>query len=499
MLQQKIKELITTINEFRFNESLVLLFIWDRGVTLPLKGQTYRQKMYGYFMGKIAQMVRMPNVTKLASYFSDVDLADVKNHIHRGLIRYFLYMYDRFTRVPIEKQMQLAELTEKGQNVWEQAYHEDNFDLFEPVLQQIIDLSVENSTISGSSIHPLETMMNEWDEQIKIDDVTKLFSELKSEIKTLLDKIKNTKLDFDDSFLKKDFDKSSLYELVVEMTHRIGYNKDSSVYGEALHPFTASVGPHDSRITVNYRSYEDAIFAGIHEAGHAMYNLGSNDEVIEHGLFGGLMGFVHEGQARFFENIIGRSKAFWDCFYSDAQSRFKHFEGVDLSTYLKAINKVQPSLIRMRADELTYSLHPIIRFEIEKELFEGNIKAADLPRVWSEKYYEYFGITPNGDREGVLQDVHWSCGQFGYFQSYTLGNILSGQMQAKMLTDLPDLFKSVADGDFKPLNKWVYNKVYQYGRAYSPEELVVKATGEKLNTKYFVEYLNNKYSHIYQL
>lgn len=499
MLQQKIKELIAHINEHRYQESMMLLMFWDRAVTLPPKGQAYRQKMFGYFMGKAAELMRMPSTTKLAAYFSDVDLDNVEDDIHRGLIRYFLYMYDRFTKVPAENQIRLAELTEKGLNVWEQAHHDNDFDSFEPVLQQIIDLTVENASAVCNKTHPLETMMNQWDEQIKLEHVTKMFDELKLEIRTLLAKVNTSNINVADDFLRKDFDKEPLHQFVVELTQSIGYDKDCSVYGEALHPFTASVGPHDSRITVNYKNYEAAVFAGIHEAGHAMYGLGSNDEVIKHGLFGGVSGSIHEGQARFFENVIGRGKAFWEHFYSNAQTRFSQFEGVDLEAYYKAINKVQPSLIRIHADELTYSLHPVIRFEIEKEMFEGNIKAKDLPKVWSEKYNEYLGITPSNNREGVLQDIHWSNGQFGYFQSYTLGNIYSGQLRAKLLADIPDLFNSIAAGDFAPLNKWIRDKVYQYGRIYKPSDLIKKAFGEELNIKYFVEYLNSKYSDMYEL
>lgn len=499
MLQQKIKELIATINEFKYQESMMSLLFWDRAVTLPPKGQAYRQKLFGNFMGKAVEVMRLPSTTKLAAYFSDVDLDAVEDYNDRGLIRYFLYMYNQFTKVPIENQIRLAELTEKGQNVWEQAHRENDFDAFEPVLQQIIDLSMENASAVCNKTHPLETMMNECDEQIKLDDVTKMFDELKIEIKTLLGKIMTSKVNVDNSFLKQDFDKGALHQFVVELTQSIGYNKDCSVYGEALHPFTALVGPHDARITVNYSDYEAAVFAAIHEAGHAMYGLGANDTVIEYGLFGGVSGSTHEGQALFFENIIGRGKAFWEHFYSNAQTRFSQFESIDLETYYKAINKVQPSLIRIHADELTYGLHPIIRFEIEKELFDGNIKAKDLPRVWSEKYNEYLGITPGNNREGVLQDVHWSSGQFGYFQSYTLGNIYAGQLRAKLLEDIPNLFDSIAVGDFAPLNKWITDKIYQYGKVYTPRELVRKAFGEELNIKYFVDYLDSKYSDIYEV
>jgi carboxypeptidase Taq len=271
------------------------------------------------------------------------------------------------------------------------------------------------------------------------------------------------------------------------------FDKNKATYSEVIHPECIGVGPEDIRITTYFNDLIPSIFSMLHECGHGVYSYSSNEKVVDYGIWGGIHGAMHESQSRFYENLIGKSKEFWQYFYPLLQDEIKEFQNIDLDTFYNGINKVNISAKRLEADELTYSLHPIIRFEIEKEYFEGKLKTDDFYEAWNAKYKEYLGIEPQNDREGILQDIHWAAGLIGYFQSYTLGNIYGGQLRNKMLQDIPDLYQQIANGNFVALNKWNYEKIHQYGKLYSPNELIMKVTGEEIQSKYFVEYLNKKF------
>ena len=231
----------------------------------------------------------------------------------------------------------------------------------------------------------------------------------------------------------------------------------------------------------------------LHEGGHARYGYSSNDRAVECGLWGGLSGAMHEGQARFYENIIGKSPEFWRLAYPVAVKHFPYLKDVPMEKFYMAQMKVQPSLHRITADELTYSLHPIIRFEMEKDCFDGKTSTDDFEEIWREKYKETFGLVPKDAREGVLQDIHWASGHIGYFQSYTLGNLYGGQMLHAMKKVLPNFDELVEKGEFAPINQWLYDNVHQFGRAMTPTEVLLHATGEELTETYFLDYLRDKY------
>ena len=234
-------------------------------------------------------------------------------------------------------------------------------------------------------------------------------------------------------------------------------------------------------------------FSALHECGHGVYEYSGNEKVVEYSLFGGISGTMHESQSRFYENLVGKSYEFWQCFYPYLQGEVNELQNIDLNTFYSALNKVKPSLKRMDADELTYSLHPIIRYEMEKEYFSGNLKIDDFYEVWNEEYKEYLGLEPQNAREGILQDVHWASGHIGYFQSYALGNIYGGQFRHKLLEDVPNVYKEISLGNFDLLNKWMYENIHQYGNLYTPNDLIFKATGEEINSKYYIDYLYKKY------
>jgi carboxypeptidase Taq len=279
----------------------------------------------------------------------------------------------------------------------------------------------------------------------------------------------------------------------------LGYDFEAGRLDASEHPFATGLNPGDVRITTKYKPNDIAfaLFSTIHECGHALYEQNLGTELIGTSLCTGASMGIHESQSRFWEIYIGSSLPFWQKYYGDLQRLFpEQLEGITVEHFYKAINQAQPSLIRIEADELTYNLHIMIRYELEKGLIGGDIQVADLPRLWNEKYKQYLGITPSNDAEGVLQDVHWAGGAFGYFPSYSLGNMYGAQMIHALRELMPQLDTLVTQGILEPIKGWLVHNVHQYGKLLTPEEIIVHATGEPLNPAYLINHLKNKYTKV---
>jgi carboxypeptidase Taq len=283
---------------------------------------------------------------------------------------------------------------------------------------------------------------------------------------------------------------------------RIGYDFEAGRLDDTVHPFCIGLNPGDVRVTnrYNHNDLREGIFGAIHEGGHALYEQNISRELIGTNLCNGASMGIHESQSRFFENMIGRSRAFWECYLQDLIEVFpEELQGVTVDQFYFAVNEAKASLIRTEADELTYNLHIMIRYELEKGLISGEIKVADLPHIWNEKMREYLGITPNNDAEGVLQDVHWSGGSFGYFPSYSLGNLYAAQLEHAMRKEIPNYEDFIRNGQFAKIKDWMTEKVHKYGKLLTPNEILVQATGEQLNARYLTDYLEKKYRQLYQI
>lgn len=494
-----LESLKKTNKEMGYIRALGMLFMWDQYIGLPSEGVPYRMEIQGYISSRSSELFNSEETKKLAEYFSKIELKDIENEIDRAIIRSFLYKYKYSVNIPLEKINRLGRLQGESQGNWMKARAENNYSIFEPSLKEIFELRMEIASEIDKTKTPFEIMVDESDEALNLEEVNREFDKIKYAVKDLMLKIKTSDVSVDDSFFDKEFDQEELYDFVKFVCEKTGFDLKRGGYGKAPHPFTNMVGPKDARITVNLSSYKFAVVAAVHEAGHAMYSYRGNDIVNESNLWGGVPGGFHESQSRFYENIIGKSKAFWEYFYPEAKKRFKQFENISLDDYYKALNKCQSSLKRILADEVSYSLHPIIRFELEQELMSGKIEFKDLSQAWNDKYFEYLGMRPENDNDGILQDIHWSVGMFGYFQSYTLGNIYGGQIRNALLKAVPNVYEEIAKGNFAPLNDWLTENVHQYGNTYTAGELIKKVTGESLNADYFIDYLNEKYSEIYKL
>jgi carboxypeptidase Taq len=303
-------------------------------------------------------------------------------------------------------------------------------------------------------------------------------------------------------FLFKTFKKEYQRALSLEILAKMGYNFDAGRLDETVHPFATGLNPGDVRVTTNYdeQDFRTAVFGTIHEGGHALYEQNISKDLIGTPLCTGTSMGIHESQSLFYENIVGRSLSFWKSNYELLKTYATgQFDNVTIEEFYRGINESKPSLIRIEADELTYPLHIIIRYEIEKGLFNGEIEVKDLPQVWNHLYQQYLGITPENDAKGVLQDVHWAGGSFGYFPSYALGYMYAAQFKNKMLEDLPNFDQLLEEGNLQPIKEWLNKKIHQYGKQKKPLEILQDVTGEGLNAQYLTDYLYEKYGKVYQI
>ena len=332
---------------------------------------------------------------------------------------------------------------------------------------------------------------------MNVKKLDKFFEELKKEIVPLLKDIKENKRDFQKKikFQVSEFEQRLFSEEVLKY---IGFDLERGVLSESAHPFTLTVNKDDVRLTTRYLEELpfSSVFSIIHEGGHGMYEQGVAEELKDTILSDGASMGIHESQSRFYENVIGRSKEFWCGVLGKSKFKYDKLSELSLEEIYKGINEVSPSLIRVEADELTYSLHIMVRYEIEKGILSGEYLIKDLPKIWNDKMYEYLGVTPKTDSEGVLQDVHWSCGLIGYFPSYALGNVYSLQILNAMKKDI-NIEGALERGELKIIREWLKEKIHRYGKLKTPKEIMLSVTGEELNPVYYIEYLKNKYKNIY--
>ena len=384
---------------------------------------------------------------------------------------------------------------------WKKAKDEKNYQIYKPYLERVIKCQIEIGTyIKKQNQTIYEAFLDSYEEGITEKELDEFFQTLKSRIVPLLKKIQASNAKIDDSFLYKRVRKNTQMKMGIMLAKAIGYDFSCGLVKETEHPFTTDISAHDIRITTHIYpdNFTSNLFSMIHEGGHGIYGQQISNSLNGTILKDGASMAIHESQSRFFENIIGRSESFVKYYFKKLQNLAPStLKDVSSESFYKAINKVSPSLIRTEADELTYCLHIMIRYEIEKLMINDKVDYNNLNRLWDEKYMEYLGIKASNDSEGILQDVHWTSG-VGYFFSYALGNAYSAQIFHKMKEQL-DVDKLLKDGNIKPIKKWLKDNIHQYGRLIKPKDLIKKVTGESLNVKYYCDYLEEKYSKIYNL
>lgn len=471
---------------------------WDQETYMPPKGAEFRAQQLSTLAGIGHELATSEALGNLLNELSkDVSLSEKeKRNIKQSLKNY--NDNKKYTTAFVQE---LSKTISETFQAWQKAKEENNFGLYAPHLEKLVKLKREECKLLGTFAHPYDALLNQYEPGAKTADLEVLFKDVREQLVAFVKKIA-AKPQNEDKFMFGHYDRDKQWKLGLDLLKQMGYDFEAGRQDASSHPFTTNFSAQDVRVTtrINENDLNEMIWSCIHEGGHALYEQGL--PASEYGLPSGeyvSLG-IHESQSRLWENNVGRSLGYWKGNFKLLQDAFpENLKSVTAEQFYKAMNIVKPSLIRTSADELTYHFHVLIRFEIEKALIEGSIEVKDLPSYWNSKYKEYLGLDVPSDSKGVLQDIHWSHGSFGYFPTYSLGSFYAAQFYAKAEQELSGLGNEIEKGNMKPLLDWLREKVHQHGKFYSAEELCIKITGEKLNFRYFMDYASKKYSHLYQL
>ncbi|MEO6671459.1 MAG: carboxypeptidase M32 [Ferruginibacter sp.] len=470
---------------------------WDQETYLPPKGNDFRGRQIAT-LNEIAH--HQFTDEKFAAILNELmSKSDLTKHQRRN-VELSLYDYNRNKKLPPNFVRKMSEVVNKSFHAWIQARKNNSFVTFQPPLDELIQLKKQEADLLGYEEHPYNALMNDYDKGLTVAITDKLFSSLRPQLTSLLDHIKDQP-QVDNSFLSQHFDKDNQWKFGMDILKNMHFDFEAGRQDISEHPFTTSFSSMDVRVTtrIDENDFGNMTWSCIHEGGHALYEQGlpADEYGLPLGEYCSLS--IHESQSRLWENCIGRSLPYWEHNFDLLRTYFpQQLKDLTTAQFYKGINKVVPSLIRTEADELTYHFHIMIRYEIEKLLIEGTLQSKDIPAAWNESYAKYLGVKVPDDRQGCLQDVHWSHGSFGYFATYSIGSLYAAQLYAAILKENPSLPADIANGQTNRILQWLQQHIYGLGRYYTSEELCKKATGETLNSQYFIDYVTKKYSDIYK-
>ncbi|RME98685.1 MAG: carboxypeptidase M32 [Chloroflexi bacterium] len=500
-LNQKLQRLQSLLKDVTNLNNASALLGWDQQTYMPPGGAAARAEQLATLEKLAHQLFTTDEIGQLLA-----DLADAGfeyDSDEAALVRVARREYDLARKLPPALVEEMSRTFSLAQQIWQKARAEKDFSQFQDILAKIVDLNIQAAEAYGYDDNIYDALLNQFEPGMKTAEVDAVFNQLKAELVPLVQAISAKKETVDDSPLRQNFDEQAQWDFGLIPLRAIGFDFERGRQDKSAHPFTTSFSVNDVRVTT--RVYKDqfatAIFGTLHEGGHALYEQGSAAELDGTMLAGGTSLGVHESQSRLWENVVGRSRAFWQFYYPRLQEFFPAQLGqVSLDDFYRAINRVEPSFIRVEADEVTYNLHIFLRFELEQELLTGRLAVADLPAAWNAKMQSYLGVTPPDDSQGVLQDIHWSGGMMGYFPTYTLGNVMSLQFYNRALADIPDLPEQFARGEFGALLGWFREHIHRHGRKYTATELIRRTTGDDgIKAGPYLAYIRQKYSDIYGL
>jgi carboxypeptidase Taq len=498
-MSEKLEQLKEMLGEVADIGRAASVLSWDQQVNMPPGGNDAR----GQQLATLSKIAQEKFITDEVGHLID----DLKQELNgadtdeAAMVRVAARDYNKAKRVPPSFIAEQALVTSRAFEAWREAKGKSDFSIFEPHLEKVVELTHKYISFFPPGDHPYDTLLDDYEPGMKTADVKEIFDELRPKQVKLIKAIAASKQVKDD-FLFKTYNEKKLNDFGVDVITRFGYDWTRGRQDKAPHPFETTFSVNDVRITTRYEKDNPLamLFSTMHEAGHAMYEQGVNPSYERTPIAGGTSLAVHESQSRMWENLVGRSLPFWEHFYPALKQLFpSQLEGVSLKSFYKAINKVEPSLIRVNADEATYNLHVMLRLELEIGMVEGTIAVKDLPELWNAKMQGYLGITPPDAARGVLQDIHWSGGAIGYFSTYALGNLVSAQLWEKINKDIRDLPDQIRKGDFSALLGWLRKNIHQHGQKYEPQKLVEMVTGSRITPQPYVKYLTKKYSEIYNL
>ena len=469
---------------------------WDQETYMPPKGADARGRQLATLASQAHELLTSDKMEQLLKELSAKDdLYDTE----KSNVRLSLEDFEKNKKLSPAFVEELSKQTSECFNAWIEARKKNDYNVFAPSLEKMITLKRKQAELYGYKGHPYDALLDDHEQGATVAMLDPIFEGIKEQMPPILAQIKAMP-QVDNTFLHKHFPKQHQWDFSIDVLKQMGFDFDAGRQDYSEHPFTTSFAATDVRITtrVDEDNYASMLWSCIHEGGHGLYEQGLPDSQYGLPLGSPVSLGIHESQSRFWENCIGRSIDFWQFFFPKLQNIFPEQLGnITAEDFYKAANKVVPSLIRTEADEVTYHFHVMIRYEIEKALIEGSLAPKDLKAKWNEMYDKYLGIKPTDDKTGVLQDVHWSHGSFGYFPTYTLGSFYAAQFYNQAHKDINGLHEQVAQGELGGLLHWLREKVHIYGRRYNSEDLCVRITGQKLDPSFFIQYIQAKYKDVY--
>jgi carboxypeptidase Taq len=500
-LNEKFDTLKAKLKEIHNLNAAAAVLSWDQQTYMPPGGAAARAEQLATLSKLSHQMFTSDEVGQLLEDLASADFEYESDEA--SLVRVARRDYDKARKLPPALVEEMSLTFSLGQQVWLKARADKDFAQFQDTLAKITDLNIQAAEAYGYNENLYDALLNLYEPNMTTVEVNEVFASLKAELIPLVQAIAGRQELVDGSIFDQEYDEKDQWGFGMLPLKAIGYDLERGRQDESAHPFTTNFSIHDVRITtrVSKNQFPSGLFSTLHEGGHALYEQNSDPALEGTPLAGGNSLGVHESQSRLWENILGRSREFWQFYYPRLQEFFpSQLKDVPLEHFYRAINKVKPSFIRVEADEVTYNLHIFLRFELEQDLLTRRLKVADLPDAWNAKMEEYLGLTPPDDALGVLQDIHWSGGSMGYFPTYTLGNVLSLQFYNQTLKDIPNLPEQFARGEFGPLLAWFKEKVHRHGSKFTANELIERITGDKnIKAEPYLAYIKQKYAEIYEL
>ncbi len=497
---QAYEELIQRVKGIALLGSCASLLHWDHRTYMPPKGARHRAEQITLLSGMVHEQATASIMGELLAEVEGSEVISEPGSPAAVNVREIRRRYDRSTRLPVALVKELAQTTAMARDIWVDARQRSDFALFRPWLETIVGLKRQEAEAVGYAGVPYDALLDDYEPEETTTRLTGLFAELREELAQLVGALGASKRRPEVSILHREYpvDRQEAFGKAAAST--IGFEFEAGRLDATVHPFCSGIGPGDTRLTTRYNPWDfgDAFFSILHEAGHGIY-----DQGLDPAHYGTPMGRavslgIHESQSRLWENLVGRSRPFWEHFFPKVREAFPDALGdVHLDAFHFAINEVRPSFIRVDADEATYNLHILLRYDLEQALISGELKAGDVPGAWNERFKRYFAMTPPDDANGCLQDTHWSGGAIGYFPTYTLGNLYAAQFFLQARTDLGDLDGQFRRGEFAPLKEWLNTTIHRHGQRHRAADLVMAVTGKSLSPHPFVDYLRTKYGPLY--
>ncbi|WP_017727893.1 carboxypeptidase M32 [Halalkalibacterium ligniniphilum] len=495
------KEFMEYVKKIEDYGQALSLLAWDSRTGAPKKGVHQRSEVIGTLSSEVFQLSTSEEMASFLGELRDESVQDQLSEITKKSVEECLKTFERNAKIPKEEYKEYVMLQSQSESIWEEAKNKADFEMFRPNLEKLVEFKKRFVGYWGYEGHPYNTLLDDYEPGVFVDTIDRVFGELREQLIPLVKGVTDSTHQPRTDFLFTKFPKENQRKLSHAILKEIGYDFEAGRLDETVHPFAIGINPNDVRVTTKYNEddFRVSLFGTIHEGGHALYEQNISPELIGTPLCTGTSMGIHESQSLFWEKFVGKNYRFWKRNYSLLKEHSTgQFDDVSLDDFYFAVNQSKQSLIRIESDELTYCLHIILRYELEKALMQGDIAVKELPAIWNDKMEEYLGIRPSHDGEGILQDVHWSFGAFGYFPSYALGYIYAAQLKEALDKELPNFDDLIEKGNYEPIRQWMTKNVHQYGKLKKPAEIIKDITGGGIDSQPLVRYLEEKYRRLYQ-